>query len=197
MNRIIKIVLKTLCALFLLFLCISFLTQCSLLYGNYKLTSDNLSYYTHNVFNRCFAGEYIWPAEGTTAVLNIPDTCEGYRVTALGGYVGSGAPCPFMVSLPTTSGVCSVCSEGTLPDDAQIEQYHLVVNIGRHLRNDECIVMDDYYKIGTNRFVQILVSVNCAPENPCFYSENGKLYKKTDDSPVDGFFYYSDYSDSL
>ena len=86
-------------------------------------------------------------------VLDIPDTCDGYRVTALGGYIGSGTPCPFWVSLPDTLSVYSGYSESTLPDHAQIDQYHLVINIGKYLRKDEFIVMDDYYEVGYNRFV--------------------------------------------
>ena len=114
-------------------------------------------------------------------------------MTALGGYIGSGAPCPFSVILPDTLSVYSGYSESTLPDCAQIEQYHLVINIGKYLRDDKFIVMDDYHEVGNSQFVQILVTVNCSPDNPLFYSEDGKLYKRLDDSLVDGFFYYSDY----
>ena len=178
----------------LLFLCASFLTQCSLMYGNREFVSDNLSYDTNSILNICFASTYTWPIGEKHVVLDIPDTYDGYRVTALGGYVGSGAPSPFMANLPNT---LSVCSEDTLPNNAQIDQYHLVLNIGKYLREDKLIVMDYYHKVGTNQYVQVLVTVNCSPENPYFYSEDGKLYKRLDDSLVEGFFYYSDYYDSL
>ena len=191
MQKTIKIV----CIIFLLFLCFSFLTQCSLMYGNNDFSSDNLHYYTHNVFKTCFASAYSWTSDEEYAVLDIPDTCEGYRVTALGGYKGSGAPCPFLVNLPNTTMVYSGYSDSTLPNDAQIEQYHLVLNIGKYLREDKFIVMDDYHKVGTNQYVQVLVTVNCSPENPYFYSEDGKLYRRLDHSLVEGFFYYSDYYD--
>lgn len=190
-RRIYKIIAILLLVVFLLF-CVPFFLQGSLMYGNKTVLSDNLRYYTHNIFKSCFVGDYTWPAGEKYAVLDIPDACEGYRVTSLGGYIGSGGPCPFDVNLPNAA---SVHMEGTLPEDAQIEQYHLVINIGKYIQEDGLIVMDGYHKVGNDRFVQILVTVNCSPENPVFYSENGKLYKRADDSPVDGFFYYSDYMD--
>ena len=192
MKRMIKRIILIILIVILLFLCSSFLTQCSMMYGNKVFSSDNLNYHAHNIFNSCFAGCYTWPLNENNAVLDIPDTCEGYRVIALGGYIGSGSPSPFAVNLPNE---VSIHSEGTLPDNARIEHYHLVINIGKYLREDELIMMDDYHKVGYDQFVQILVTVNCSPENPVFYSDNGKLYKRSDHSLVDGFFYYSDYTD--
>ena len=194
MKRIFDKITVVLLAVVLLFLSVSFLTQCSLMYGNKDFSSDGLSYEAHSILHSCFASAYTWPSGEKYAVLDIPDTCDGYRVTALGGYVGSGAPSPFMANL---TNAFSVHSKGTLPANARIEQYHLVLNIGKHLRHDEFIVMDDYYNVGLDQFVQILVTVNCSSENPYFYSEDGKLYKRLDHSLVDGFFYYSDYYDSL
>ena len=191
MKRRIYKIIGILLILVLLFLCVMFLTQCSLMYGNKTVSSDHLHYYTHNIFKTCFAGNYTWPAGEKNIVLDIPDVCDGYRVTALGGYIGSGGPCPFIVDLPNA---VSIHTEGTLPDNARIEQYHLVINIGKYIREDELIVMDDYHKVGDVQFVQILVTVKCSPENSVFYSENGKLYKRSDHSLVDGFFYYSDYN---
>lgn len=183
--------LKIFSIIILTVLLLTFLTECSLMYGGKTIKLDNLSYYTHNIFKTCFAGDYTWTSDTNYAVLNIPDTCDGYRVTDLGGYIGSGGPCPFLVDLPD---VRYVCSEEMLPDNAKIDQYHLVINIGKNLRDDAFVVMDEYHCIGGSQFVQVLVTVNCSEENPYFYSEDGKLFRRSDDSLVDGFFYYSDYS---
>lgn len=180
------------CVLPFLVLCFSFLSESSLMYGKRTVSSDNLCYYTNRVFRTCFAGEYTWPDDTKHAVLEIPDTCEGYRVTSLGGYVGSGGPCPFSIALTDAH---YVCRESTLPDQAQIERYHLTINIGKYVKEDKNIIVDYFHNIGSNDFVQILVTVTCSAENPYFYSEDGKLYKKADGSLVEGFFYYSDYDD--
>jgi len=193
MKKIIDRIVIIIWVAVLLFLCTTFLTQCSLMYVNEDLTSDNLTLHPHRVLKTCFASSYTWPSDDQSAVLTIPDTCEGYRVTALGGYVGSGGPCPFSVNLPNSTGVFSGYSDDTLPADAQIEQYHLVLNIGKHIWDDEFVVMDDYHRVGPDQYVQVLVTVNCSPKNPFFYAEDGKLYRRLDHSLVEGFFYYSDY----
>lgn len=157
------------------------------MYGDKTIEFDNLCYYTHNLFKTCFAGNYMWTSDTNYAVLSIPDICDGYRVTALGGYIGSGGPCPFTMNL---SGVQYICSEDLVPDDAEVEQYHLVINIGKNLKDDRFIVMDDFYYFGANQYVQVLVTVNCSEENPIFYSEEGKLFRRSDNSLVDGFLFF-------
>ena len=181
--------LKILGIIILAVLLLTFLRECSLMYGNKTIESDDLRYYTHNLFRTCFAGNYTWSSDTNQAVLTIPDTCDGYRVTALGGYAGLGAPCPFSVNL---SDAQYICSEEMLPDDAKIEQYHLFIHIGKNVKDDAFIVMDNYHCVGTNQFVQILVTVECSEENLVFYSQDGKLYRKSDESLVEGFFYTSD-----
>ena len=99
------------------------------MYGNKTIESDGLSYYTHNIFRTCFAGNYTWPSDTDSAVLDIPDTCDGYRVIALGGYIGSGAPCPFLINVPDVS---TVYSPDILPENGQLEQYHLVLGTELH-----------------------------------------------------------------
>ena len=53
--------------------------------------------------------------------------------------------------------------------------------------------MFSYYKLSEQQFVQILVSIECDEENPYFYSQDGKLYQRADNTLVEGFFYYSDF----
>lgn len=180
-------------AVFLSIFLYFFLTQSSLMYTDQGLEAGDLHFYSHRLFKTCFAGDYAWPSGEKSAVMEIPDVCDGYRVTALGGYIGSGGPCPLLINLPDTY---YAASESMLPGNAQIEQYHLVINIGKYLREDTFVALDEYHNVGENRFIQILVTVHCSPENPYFYSEDGKLYRKSDDSLVEGFFYDFDYSDS-
>lgn len=190
MRKIIKIS----CVLFLVAILAVFLCSCldgALMYGDKTKNVDNIEYFMHSFRKCCFAGAYTWTSDSNQATVTIPDTCDGYRVTSLGGFIGSGAPCPFMVLLPD---VDSIYSKDTLPDEAQIEQYHLELNIGKNVEKLRLIMMEEYYGLGSNRFAQILVTVNCSEENPVFYSEDGKLYRKSDNSLVEGFFYASDYS---
>lgn len=182
MKKIIRILLL----LIMLCLILNMLTNCRYMYGCEDFTVQNLRYVAHDFLPICFVGDYSWDGDTPYAVVDILDACEGRFVTALGGH---GAE-PFLVNLQHSQ---YKCSESALPPDAHIEQYHLVINIGKKVRKAEDIDMDCFHCMGANHFVQILVSVNCSKENPAFYSEDGKLYKKSDHSLVDGFFYYSDY----
>ena len=67
---------------------ITFLNECSFMYGNHTIQLDNLRYYTHNFFKTCFAGDYMWTSDTNYAVLDIPDICDGYRCLVLDLDVG-------------------------------------------------------------------------------------------------------------
>lgn len=177
------------CILVVLVLVGGLLMQSSMMYGGDEIVDGGLRYYPHAFFKTCFVADLTWPAGETEAVMDLPDTCGGYRVTELGGYIGKGLPCPFTVTMADS---VVVYSEGALPENAQVEAWHLILNVGRNLEENTNIEMDGYYRIGPNRFVQILVTVHCSVENPHFYAENGRLYRKADDSQVEGFVYQSE-----
>ena len=185
-----KRLLKWLGILGLSFLIALFVVACFFNSGGEELQVDNLAFYTHRIGKTCFAGCYYWNIDSNYAVLDIPNSCDGYRVTELGGFIGIGGPCPFTVVLPDTK---SVHNENTLPVGSQVEQYHLVINLGQYRKEDEFVHMKVYHRLEDDRFVQILVSVNCSEDNRYFYSLDGKLYRRKDDTLVDNFFYYSDH----
>ena len=184
---------KTILWICLLLMLFSLLCGCCLLYSGDWLETDELMLIPHMIRKICFVGRYTWNSGNAEAVLHIPDVCQGYSVTGLGGSYGSGAPAPFGAHIP---GTLMHHGEGTLPENAEIEQYHLTIHLGKKINYAGMISMDTYHNMGNNRFVQILVTVNCDEENPWFYSENGKLYRRKDNSLVPGFFYFSDYHDS-
>ena len=183
MKKVVKIVLL----LILLLLILHILTNCQFMYGNHDFSVQNLHYVAHDLFPFCYVADYSWPAGQTGAVIDILDVCEGRYVTMLGGHPVE----PFLVNLQNAQ---YICSESVLPSDAAVEQYHLVLNLSENIVKAEYIEMDLYHCIRRNQFVQILVTIHCSDENPVFYSDNGKLYRRSDNSLVDGFFYYSDYS---
>lgn len=182
-----KKVIRILLLLAMLILIANYVTSCPYMYSDDHIV-DNLCYIENDVLPICFVSDYSWNTNEREAVVNILDECAGKTVTALGGH----AQCPFLVNLEYSR---YGCAEELLPENAVIEQYHMVLNLGKNIREAEYIEMDHYHCVGTNRFVQILVTVNCPEENRWFHSENGKLYRK-DGSLVTGFFYASDYAES-
>ena len=63
------------------------------------LAGDLLCGY-NRMTGEAFAATYQWDGREETMDFTVPDMVFGYRVTALGGYVGRGAPYAFTVELP-------------------------------------------------------------------------------------------------
>lgn len=167
----------------------SLLPDCSCAYSGDTMVKDNLEFMPHSFAPRCFVNTLSWPEGQQELTLRIPDKVQGKRVTALGGFMGSGVPCPFMVDIPGLEGYFL---EDMLPEDAVVEQYHLAIILGKNIREVKFAFMDHYYHMGENRFIQILVTVDLG-ENTYFGVQDGKLYCKADGEIVEGFFYASDY----
>ena len=150
---------------------------------------EQQSYGVNTLTKKGFASTYHWSTTATEAEIVIPDAVNGYTITELGGYDGKEVS-PFTVEL-------SLYGDATLadavPEDAQIEQYHLTLHIGKKIKAVNSVTMFSYYKLSEQQFVQILVSIECDEENPYFYSQDGKLYQRADNTLVEGFFYYSDF----
>ena len=53
----------------------------------------------YSEFNKdAFIGQYCWHGKlGEDMDITLPDTYNGFPVTTLGGYVGTGSPCPFRI----------------------------------------------------------------------------------------------------
>ena len=162
------------------------------LYNVENIYADGLCYTLNAHKKVCFAGAFAW--DGENMVIEVADEIERHPVTSLGGYTGKGVSNPFSVHI---EGVHSTWSEGALPSGARIRQLHFTVNIGKNVEELKNIEMKDYYQIGdTREFYQILVTVNCAEKNQTFYSRNGKLYRSSDDSLVECFYYFPDYTET-
>ena len=102
----------------------------------------------------------------------VPDTVFGYRVIALGGYVGRGAPYAFCVELPEDLGHIRESFDGDLWDyalerypNAEVVELPFTVHIGKDLE-------------AVRVLYHITLTVDCDPENKTFYSKNGVLYDR-------------------
>ncbi len=188
----------------LVFVCIlivAALLGCSLEYHN-VISQDNVSFYTSSIRKICFAGGYNWDGDKDSMNINIPDKVDGYYIKALGGYTGRGFPTPFCVLLPEKLKEDAVlnCHSDT-PGDVPIEELHFTINIGANIKELKNVNFKRYYLYGNyiKNFYgySIAVSINCSEKNKTFYSKDGKLYRRSDDSLVDEFFYYDESKDSL
>ena len=126
----------------------------------------------------------------------VPDTVFGYRVTALGGYVGRGAPCAFTVELPEELGHIRESFDGGLWDyalerypNAEVAELPFTVHIGKNLEEIREELFGSCYGFtpdGREVLYHITLAVDCDPENKTFYAENGVLYDRATGEAVLG-----------
>ncbi len=175
-----------------------FLEDISLLYdGNVYV--DNLHICINDTADCCFAGPYICEEYTEGMEITIPDEYEGMPVKRIGGYYGRGVPTPFYFDMSNlftgSSGEAYYFNMSTV-DEAQYEIVDLpyVLNIGKNL--DSIVYVENRYyphieDDGSVVYYHPVVSVNCSEENETFYSENGRLYSRKDNSLVADFDYAS------
>ncbi len=147
-----------------------------LLCGYNRLTGD------------AFAAAYQWDGREETMDFTVPDTVFGYRVTALGGYVGRGAPYAFTVELPESFGHTREGFGEDLWDyalerypNAEVVELPFTVHIGKNLEEIREELFGSYYGVtpeGQEVLYHITLTVDCDPENKTFYAEDGVLYDR-------------------
>ena len=143
-----------------------------------------------------FAAGYEWDGREETMDFTVPDTVFGYRVTALGGYVGRGAPYAFTVELPEGFGHTREGFGEDLWDyalekypNAEVVELPFTVHIGKDLKEIQEEAFGSCYGFtaeGHEVLYHITLTVDCDPANKTFYSENGVLYERATGKPVLG-----------
>lgn len=167
------------------------LCGCSSWYGEYIVIQDNITYYQSSVQKKCFVSTYKWDGTESTMTVDIPNEVDGYRVTQLGGYIGRGVPMSFYIDFSDLN----YESSSSLPDNVQLSVLEFTINIGKNIKRINRIADNGnmyYYSPDTETYYQVAYTVNCSEENKYFYSKNGKLYNKKDDTLVNKFYYFSD-----
>ena len=154
--------------------------------------------------NCCFVGTYTCEEYTENQEITIPDEFNGKPIKRIGGTFGSGVPSPFAISVASLYMNVPEDSEyggiyqGDLKDfniaeEYRVENVRFVLNIGKNIKTIKFVEMDVYYphinEDGSITFYHPVVYVNCAEDNPYFYSKDGKLYDKKTDALISQFAY--------
>lgn len=163
---------------------------CAYEYQNENALWDaGMQYMPSSLRSVCFAGTYVWDGNESTMAITIPDEYEGYKVTALGGYAGHGGGVPLDIWIEGTEEYV----ESPPTEAVEIVPYPFQLHIGKNVKEIALSKLTFYRRIGdANRCAQILLTVTCSDENKTFYAKDGKLYRRADDTLVEGFWYYWD-----
>ena len=160
--------MKRLASLFVLILCLV-LAGCSMDYSTDRyVEQDGVIYYTSSREKVCFAScTFLWDGEADHMEIVIPDTVDGYRVTALGGYLGRGLPCPFQLVMPV--------DPADPPDGAPVRDLVFTLRLGRYVGAINSAVISETYLLD-GEYVRPVFYVICDRNNSHYRSTDGVLY---------------------
>ena len=169
--------------------------------------------------DKAFVGGYRYDLTKNNNEIIIPEEYNGIKITDLGGYYGLGVPTPFGIepvkeSLPDHEAVSWIGAASM--DMLDTESHEIIyldfkLHISKNIESFTFIDLDtfilvDYYaecKHEDPSTCQICETVDkksiayltrffitCDDENAVFYSKDGKLYHRSNDTPVDNIIYF-------
>lgn len=158
-------------------------------------------YYRNLVTHQAFAADVDWDGSDG-AVIVIPDEVHGYKVTALGGYIGRGVPTAFDLNAPETwdvrvgfgNAAVAADAEKDYPN-AQIIDCSMTLKLGKNIEelNELCCCgFQGYDEAGRETVWRFRWYVECSEENETFYAENGRLYYRADGALAADFIYWDE-----
>lgn len=174
----------------------AFVEDLSLLYDHYEY-ADNFCFGVNDTAGCCFAGAYNCREYTYGMEITIPDEYNGKPVKRIGGYFGRGYPTPFYFEIgewcETTAHTEYDADLSTIDEAGNIiADLPYVLNIGKNI--DSVVYVENHLypctmEDGSIVFYHPVVSINCSEENRTFYSENGRLYNRKDNTLVSDFDY--------
>lgn len=163
-------------------------------YSDLVQTDDGFDYLIRDPFKKASVCGYRYYPSGGNDVISIPESYGKYPVKEMGGYVGKGGPAPFSIDVQfiNVTTVVGLSEDGsfdwyTKGKDIEIVYYDVTLNIGPNIRE---IYADQGGLEAGDKLYVVRVYVNCAPDNPKFFSKDGILYQK-DGKAVEGFLYWN------
>ena len=185
--------------------------QCSYSYTYDFEYSDeqNAGFYVSEKAKDAFCVD-VYLKDGESKIV-IPDEYRGYKVSALGGFIGRGAPCPFEIHISEkaleTLGCNEICGDYYLEknynyhvQEGEYENLYLYIHIGKNINEIKRVLDRDSFLFyaaniteneGEEAQIDIVYKVFAYyivdEENKTFYSKDGKVYKKENDNLVLGF----------
>ena len=151
--------------------------------------TDGQRYYRNLVTHQAFAADVDWDGSDG-AVIVIPDEVHGYKVTALGGYIGRGVPTAFALNAPEIWNIQVAFGDEKVAADAEkdypnakIVDCTVTLRLGRNvkaLNEVSCFGWQGYDENGAETVWRLRWNVECDEGNETFYAKGGRLYRCAD-----------------
>ena len=146
---------------------------------------DDLLYYIHKSGKKAYVCEYYWDLDPEHTDIYIPDEIDGAVVDRIGGFMGTGVPCPFNVD-SDEDGCLHVVRPEEREFDAPCEWRDIVftLHIGKNITDATYFAQMGYLgkknDDGSYILYRPVYRMECDPDNPVMYSEDGMLYFRED-----------------
>ena len=153
-------------------------------------TIDGVNYWINSFEKQAFAGECNWQVADEPADITIQETVNKATVTKLGGFFGTGVPSPFSLVADADTyqfaGSEIYASEYGLPIIAKEVPVtiHLPKTVKKVSYAQPPLYFGNLSDNGVIEFIHPQILIDCDDENQTFYSENGILYKREDNSII-------------
>ncbi len=157
----------------------------------------------NNFLNAAYLDSFIADPDEEDFEITVPDEYNGLPVTRF-GHSSLVPTAPFHINMDSyinapedseynccfTKDMIVTCTDGEL---LRIENVVFKMHIGKNIKEIKDVDMDCYYPHinhdGSITFYHPVTEIYCSEENKYFYSEDGRLYKKSDGSLVRDFEY--------
>ena len=173
-------------------MCLSLLCSCNLYDGKEKRV-DGFSLRLNSSGDRAMVESWTWSGDLDDTIIEIPDMYDNTaKIDALGGAVGANAAKNMFTIIPD-SGVNFKSSKEYSADPAT-EDIVFTLKLGKNIHSldvdfSECAFVQVPAKNGAYEIYRICITLECSDENEAFYSEDGKLYRRSGNTLVSEFPY--------
>lgn len=184
MNKTISKIVTLTVVIFITFLAIFNLSSCSLDYNVDILDEYAIGYSTKNAF----MGYVIYNLD--TTKIYLPSEYKGVKVEELGEYYGRGVPTPFFLGYSDTTTGFTTDLDNISKNDTIIE-VNINIYLPKYLK--KCSYIQQYVSGFRENDYNIIYIAKCNyhidSENEFFYTKNGKLFNKSDNTIVEKLIY--------
>lgn len=152
---------------------------------------DNVEYMINPKKKIGFIGQQCWNCDLDNASLHIADEVEGCKITSFGGYYGIGALNYFAIHLDYSIPNISFFDKEGLPKECEKIEIPFRIYMNKYLERVKlCGQIEEYFIFddSPNTAYYITYYFICSEENATFYSNDGKLYYKSNDTLVKEFY---------
>ncbi len=184
MNIIISKIKTSIITISIFFFAMCSLSSCSLSYRIDTLDQYDICYSNKNAF----IGYVTYNLDTTDIYL--PSEYNGVKVEELGGYYGRGVPTPFFLGYSGIEYGFSI-KLNDINDEATIIETKINIYLPKYLK--KCAYIEQIVSGVTINDHDIVYVARCNyyidSENEYFYTNNGKLYNKSDNTLVENLIY--------